>query len=294
VRSSGRNLALFVLLLGLSVGREGQSQPATPLQPPAKPPGPSVRLVPSPPAASPAPRRPIPPSPWLPLIILLWPAELSDGTCGGDCSEKYPPREVAAIVYTLPHTLDAPLKEKIRKALNECADAARSTIIARYFGKRGPTREECNEKVGQDRKGRPITRAEQLGNEQHEIALKCVEKKLSELKPDGFSIKPRYRRNARTGDVEHLPAEKVETLLREGRASELLGTIEPDLVLHAGGAPHSIQAVHDFKFPCLSSHQSRWREYSDGPHQGRTQGEVYKELLGVEPGLVSPRGGGSR
>jgi hypothetical protein len=166
--------------------------------------------------------------------------------------------------------------------------------MARHFGTREPTREECNKKVGQDHKGHPITRAEQLGNEQHEAALKCVEKMLSELKPDGFTIKPRYRRNARTGDVEHIPAERVEALLREGRASELLGSIEPDFVVHKERVPHSIQAVYDFKFPCLSGHKSRWREYPDGPHQGRTQGEVYKEFLGVEPGLVTPRGGVSR
>ncbi len=294
MRTPGKNLALFALLLVLSVGREGLSQPVTPLPPPVAPPAAPVRLVPPPSASAPAPRPSLIPSPWLPLIILLWPAELGDGTCGGSCSEKYPPREVAAVVYVLPHTLDATLKERIRKVLDECADAARSTIMAKHFGNKEPTREECNKKVGQDHKGRPITRAEQLGNEQHEAALRCVEKRLSELKPDGFSIKPRYGRNARTGVVEHIPAERVEALLREGRASELLGTIEPDLVVHTERAPHSIQAVYDFKFPCLSGHKSRWRDYPDGPHQGRTQGEVYKEFLGVEPGLVTPRGGVSR
>lgn len=294
MRTPSKNLALLALLLVLGVGREGLSQPVTPLLPPAAPPTPPVKLVPPPSAPAPASRPPLTPSPLLPLIILLWPAELGDGTCGGSCSEKYSPREVAAILYALPQKLDASLKERIRKALDECADAARSTIMAKHFGNREPTREECNKRVGQDHKGRPITRAEQLGNEQHEAALKCVERRLSELKADGFSIKPRYGRNARTRDIEHIPAERVERLLREGRAFELLGTIEPDLVVHTERVPHSIQAVYDFKFPCLSGHKSRWREYPDGPHQGRTQGEVYKEFLGVEPGLVTPRGAGSQ
>lgn len=288
---TAKSLAVFTLLLVLGAAQEGLAQPATALPPPETPPTPAVRLVPRPAPRSPAPRPTLTPSPFLPLIILLWPSETGDGTCGGSCYDKYPPREVAAIVYVLPHTLDAAMKERIRKVLNECADLARATIMSKHFGKKEPTREECNKKVAHDHKGRPITRAEQLGNEQHETALKCVEKSLSRLKPEGFSVKPRYRRNSTTGEVEHLPVERVEALLREGRAAELIGTIEPDLVVHTERSPHHVQAVYDFKFPCLSGHKSRWREYLEGPHQGRTQGEVYKDFLGVEPGLVTPRGG---
>lgn len=111
-----------------------------------------------------------------------------------------------------------------------------------------PLREECNEQVGEDSRGEPITRAMQLGVEQHQVALQCAEKWLRELKPRGFSLSPRYRYDSTTGKAEHIPRETVNELLKQGRSAELRGTLEPDVVIHRG-APHQVQAVYDFKFP---------------------------------------------
>jgi hypothetical protein len=163
--------------------------------------------------------------------------------------------------------------------------------MLKHFG-RSPTREECTEVVGTDSKGQPITRAMQLGLEQHTLALLCAEKKLQELKPGGFSMQPRYRVDSETGKAEYIPREVVETLLRQGRSAELRGTIEPDIVIHEG-PPHRVQDVYDYKFPCVNtSKRSNWRTYpAGGPHAEKTQGEVYQEALGGQPARVQPHVG---
>lgn len=195
---------------------------------------------------------------------------------------------VGAAVIQAGHSLDAELRARIDAALAECADAARSEVMLRRFG-RSPTSEECKEVVGTDSKGQPITRAMQLGLEQHALALQCAEKRLQELKPGGFSIQPRYRVDPETGKAEYLPREVVETVLRQGRGAELRGTIEPDIVIHEG-QPHRAQGVYDYKFPCApSSKRSDWRTYPEGtPHAGKSQGEVYQKALGGEPARVQP------
>jgi hypothetical protein len=67
--------------------------------------------------------------------------------------------------------LETELEEQIDEALAECADMARSQVMLQHFKDRGPTREECEEVVGHDCRGDPITRAMQLGVEQHKVAL---------------------------------------------------------------------------------------------------------------------------
>jgi len=195
---------------------------------------------------------------------------------------------VGAAVIQAGHSLDAELQARIDEALAECADEARSQVMFKHF-QRSPTHEECEEVVGTDSKGQPITRAMKLGVEQHDVALLCAEKKLSELKPGGFSIQPRYRVDPETGKAEYLPREVVETLLRQGRSAELRGTIEPDIVIHEG-EPHRVQDVYDYKFPCVnSSKPSPWRKYPEtSPHSGKFQGEVYKAALGGKPARVQP------
>jgi hypothetical protein len=105
-------------------------------------------------------------------------------------------------VVIKPRPLEAGLREQIDKALAECADMARSQVMLQHFKDRGPTREECEEVVGQDNRGEPVTRAMKLGVEQHQVALQCAEERLSQLKPGGFSISPRYRYDPRTGRAE--------------------------------------------------------------------------------------------
>jgi hypothetical protein len=187
--------------------------------------------------------------------------------------------------------LDASLEARIRKALAECADAARSDVILKHFKNRGPTHEECDEEVAKDHRGEPITRAMQLGVEQHQIALECTQQQLEQLKPGGFTLKPRYRYNPRTGRTEYIPADEVKTLLRQGRSAELRGTLEPDIVVHTGD-PRQVQSVYDFKFPCVNGGEPAWRKYPEGhAHQYRNQGELYTEALGVVPLRVIPRRG---
>jgi hypothetical protein len=182
----------------------------------------------------------------------------------------------------------------IDKALAECADEARSEIMLKYFG-RGPTREECEEVVGTDRRGQPITRAMQLGVEQHEVALRCAAEKLSKLKPGGDSLSPRYSYDPGTRRTEYIPREIVEELLRQGRGEELRGTLEPDIVIHEED-PRRVQDAYDFKFPCMSTgKRSPWRQYPKGhPHGGKDQGELYQQALRVNPARVQPHLGVSR
>jgi hypothetical protein len=183
----------------------------------------------------------------------------------------------------------------IDNALAECADEARSEIMLKYFENGRPTREECDEVMGTDRRGQPITRAMQLGLEQHEVALRCVEEKLSKIKPEGFILSPRYRHDPSTGRTEYLPREVVEELLRQGRGEELRGTLEPDLVIHEENL-RRIQSVYDFKFPCMNTDRRLpWREYPEGhPYGGRNQGDLYKDALGPVPKRVQPRVGVSQ
>jgi hypothetical protein len=201
---------------------------------------------------------------------------------------------VGAAVIQVGHSLNAGLQARIDEALAECADAARSEVMLKHFG-RSPTREECNEVVGTDSQGQPITRAMRWGVEQHTLALQCAEKKLQELKPGGFSIQPRYRVDPETGKAEYLPREVVETLLRQGRSAELRGTIEPDIVIHEG-QPHRVQDVYDYKFPCANtSRMLDWRKYPAGsPHGEKTQGEVYQKALGGQPARIQPHLGVTR
>jgi hypothetical protein len=198
---------------------------------------------------------------------------------------------VASVAAVVRVVIDATLEARIHKALAECADEARSHFILEHFGEKGPTREQCNEVVSFDSNGVPVTRAMLLGREQHERALQCVEQRLAELKPGGFSLSPRYRYDPSTGSTEFIPREQVAALLNQRRSTELIGTMEPDIVIHLPGRPLHVQAVFDFKFPCANGAMPRWREYDTGPHAGRDQKELYEEALKVVPWRVIPRRG---
>ncbi len=197
---------------------------------------------------------------------------------------------VGGVLVRLGRVLRQKEIDAINEALAKCADDARSEVMLKHFKNRGPTREECEEVVGEDRNGEPITRAMRLGVEQHEKALQCAEKALSQVKPGGFALQPRYSFNPQTGRTEYIPPEKVKELLRQGRGRELKGTIEPDIVIHEGH-PSLVQDTYDFKFPCVNTdRKSPWREYAEGhPHGGRNQGAVYRDAFGRAPARVQPR-----
>src|SRR5262249_49148696 len=56
---------------------------------------------------------------------------------------------------------------------------------------------------------------------------------------------PRYRYNSSTGETQFIPPEAVQALLAQGRSAELLGTLEPDVVIHLPGQPLHVQLVLD-------------------------------------------------
>jgi len=115
------------------------------------------------------------------------------------------------------------------------------------------------------------------------------------LKPGGFSLSPRYRYDPKTGEAAHIPREAVKELLSQGRGVELRGTLEPDIVIH-GGKPHQVQAVYDYKFPCVNTGKwIEWRPYREGHvHEGSHQGELYKNALKIRPTRVQPHLGVKR
>lgn len=211
-------------------------------------------------------------------LILLWPEELADGTR----------KEVATEVHAEPDALAPTLKADIQEALVRCAEKARSEVMTRYFGNRRPTQKECNEVIGED----GLTRAQKMGNDYEEAALECIRNDLPLLKRLGehghaLSIKPTYRRSPSTGKVEHIPNTMVGALLRNKQYEQLRGSIVPDVVVHRQGLPNRVQAVYDFKFSCTGN-RGIWRMYDKGPHTNRTQGEVYRELLRVQPEIIDP------
>lgn len=130
----------------------------------------------------------------------------------------------------------------------------------------------------------------QFGEEMHDLAFRCVREKLGKLRPGGFSVEQRYRYDRATGITTLISPEQVQTLLRQGRGSELRGTLVPDVVLHDGN-PLRVQEIYDFKFPCVNSDEEpSWSKYPPGhPYEEESQGAMYFEALRVEPARVVPR-----
>jgi len=211
---------------------------------------------------------------------------ISDGPTSS-APRPVPDEEAVAFVG-----IDPAVRAQVDKALAECAALASQEVLARRFNGRTPTPSQCFEEVGRDAKGRPTTLAQQFGIEMHEVALECARRKLGELRQFGFSIEPRYRYNLQTGRATPISPEMEQELRQRGLESELLGTIVPDVVLHAGN-PAKVQDVYDFKFPCVDPEgRPKWRKYPDGhPYEDLGQDEVYQKALGPQPARVTPRRG---
>ncbi|WP_244226886.1 hypothetical protein [Corallococcus aberystwythensis] len=177
--------------------------------------------------------------------------------------------------------LDAALKQQVTEALEECADKARTEVILANFGTRSPTPQECNEQV-RDAQGRTLTRAMQLGNEMHRVALQCAAEKLNKLRPGGFSLEPTYLYDLDSGKVTWLSPDEVARIRQRGSLGELKGSLVPDVVLHNGN-PEQVQAAYDFKFPCVDiGKRPPWRKYPPGhPYDGMSQDEVYRQAFGL-------------
>jgi hypothetical protein len=213
--------------------------------------------------------------------------------CAALPGQPVAPHPVAAAAMTASATLrvlDAATRALVEKALKECADEARSVVLLRHkqdFKGASPTEEECRNQVV-DVQGRRVTRAMQLGTEMHEVALSCAEEQLSKLRPGGFSREPRYRYDG--GRTTWLSPAEEASLRAQRRYSELEGSLSPDIVLHWGD-PLQVQAVYDFKFPCVNIDKvPPWGEYPEGhPHQDFNQGQLYQRALGPVPARVVPR-----
>jgi len=186
--------------------------------------------------------------------------------------------------------LEATMKARLEEALKECANEARSEVILRRMKGRSPTPEECRKQVGVNERGEAVTLAMRLGEEMHGVARQCAEKQLHQLRPGGFSLEQRYRYDRQTEQTSLLSSEEIGALLSRGLGRELLGTLEPDVVIHSGD-PLRAQAIYDFKFPCVNNGEvPRWREYPRGhPYQRLTQKDVYEQALGKNSGAEAQR-----
>ncbi|MBZ4421621.1 hypothetical protein [Myxococcus sp. RHSTA-1-4] len=188
--------------------------------------------------------------------------------------------------------LEAAELARIEAILMECASEANGQVNEQFFGKGGwPTRAQCEEKITNEWEQQE-KRSERLGRLKHEVALKCAREKLKEVIPGNFSIEPRYFPDPRKGLRLITPAQVAEWL-QDGLFHLLLGTLVPDVVIHATNEPLKVQAVYDFKFPCPLSNPPQWNSYDRRhPYYGKHQGQMYHQSLGgTTPSVVVPQQG---
>lgn len=189
--------------------------------------------------------------------------------------------------------LDGAKKKAIQTALEQCANIARTEVLLEHRGTFAglvPKAGECKS-MTVDAAGRSVTWAMRLGLEMHESALRCVQMRLGELRPGGFSLKQRYRFNRQTKEKTLISPEEIQELLRQG-GEQLKGTLEPDVVIHTGD-PLQVLAVYDFKFRCVNfDEKPEWRRYPAGHvYAGELQGSIYVDAFGPEVELIGPRKG---
>jgi hypothetical protein len=186
--------------------------------------------------------------------------------------------------------LEAAELARIEQAMKDCANQANFEVDERLLGKgQRPTRKLCQETFETDGRGNKVTWAMHLGREKHQAAFECVQKELGEALSDHFSLQPHYRYDRVTKKLDLLDPKQVEEWLRDGLFGLLLGTLMPDVAIHAKGDPKRVQQVFDFKFPCPSDNGASWYRYPiNHPYYKSSQGDIYKEAFNVEPKLISP------
>lgn len=203
--------------------------------------------------------------------------------------------DTARAAATVARMLDAAELARVEQLVEECAKDAEFEVNERELGGRRTTRELCQEEVGRDSRGQPVTRAMALGTLKHAVALQCVREKLGELMPENFSIEPRYHYDVSKSVTRLLDPKQVEAWLRDGLVALLVGTLVPDVVIHASGNPLKVQVVYEMKFPCPSTNPGKWRDYPlDHPHQQPNQKALYEIALGGKAKLMTPRYGASQ
>ncbi|MBE4750642.1 hypothetical protein G4177_20955 [Corallococcus sp. ZKHCc1 1396] len=177
----------------------------------------------------------------------------------------------------------------VERVLLECAKEANLQVNERHLGQGGRTSPElCKKPV--DLKVPEVTWGMKLGEEKHAAALECVQRVLGATDAGRFSLEPRYLKDSRTGQTRWLDPQVVAQWLADGQFHLLLGSIVPDVVLHALGNPLKVQAVYDFKFPCPVTNLPSWDRYTEGPFTKLWQNDVYQQLLGSAqpPRLIYP------
>jgi len=180
---------------------------------------------------------------------------------------------------------------ELERRLLECAQQAERRVNATFFGGRAPTRAECGEEVVVDGCAKPITRAMLLGQQKHVLALECAREVLEQLWPKPFRLEQRYRFYPSTRFLEMVSREEEARLLAQGCTRELWRTIKPDIVLHADDNWRRAALILDFKFPCPPTNEPRWRDYGeDSAYVGSNQKNTYREALGGEAMILSPKG----
>ncbi|WP_157774714.1 hypothetical protein [Melittangium boletus] len=144
---------------------------------------------------------------------------------------------------------DAELKY-VETVFGECVAQAHADVNEAYQRREGgykfknekfPNDDECDRVVGANKKGTPITLAQELGNLKHAAAFACIKARLSESFRDSISIEPRYKGDPKANG----------TVLTNNKAESL----RPDAVVHASRNATDVQCAYEFKFPCYERHR---------------------------------------
>ncbi len=181
------------------------------------------------------------------------------------------------------------LQDRLDQTMRRCADRADEVMNRKWHGGRRPTPQECKVVMKREPNGRLVTWAMMLGKEKHREALSCVEEMLKKWMKSRYALEQRYRYLGQPRQVEPLSTQQVEQLLREGRWQELLGTLQPDVVIHTGDMT-KVLWVYEFKFPCVNPEgMPPWNEYPpEHPYANSNQGEVYMKAFDVSVVRVVP------
>ena len=192
--------------------------------------------------------------------------------------------EAAQTLVAVLRLLEAAEVARVEQVLKDCANEASAQVDEQWVGKdKRPNRQLCEQTYETDSRGNKVTWAMHLGREKHRVAFECVHRELGETLADHLRLQPQYRYYRATRELELLDPREVAEWLRNGLYGMLLGTLIPDVVVHAAVNPLRVQAVFDFKFPCPSSNDARWHTFPENhPYHGLNQGQIYKEAFNLE------------
>jgi len=139
--------------------------------------------------------------------------------------------------------------DQVEKTLKECVAQAHADVNQSYQKEQGrefkngkfPNDAECDRTVRFNEKGQTLTLAQELGTLKHAAAFACLESRLAKDFRGNFSVEPRYRGNPESNGV----------VLTNGG----LGSLSPDVVVHATRNATQVQCVYEIKFPCHEQHR---------------------------------------